>query len=158
MCDAANSSGFVPISPRNRHRTSQRDHRHHTGANTSGAAPLGAAHAGGVTGRHLLPHPAVKAGHTRPDARAARATITVPITCPTAKAVTSPGQSRIEAIRIYEPLCSGICSEPSTRPRRRQFFDTVGSWWHTFLIKRSPCVLFACWKSKRRRVNSTNKD
>ena len=54
-----------------------------------------------------------EAGHTRPDARAARATITVPITCPTARAVTSPGQSRIEAIRTSK-------SQPRTGHTREQ--------------------------------------
>ena len=39
-----------------------------------------------------------EAGHTRPDARAARATNSTDQQCPTARAVTSPGQSRIEAI------------------------------------------------------------
>ena len=59
-----------------------------------------------------------EAGHTRPDARAARATITVPITCPTARAVTSPGQSRIEAIT---PLGDKpIGAEPDTHMAHRE--------------------------------------
>ena len=47
-----------------------------------------------------------EAGHTRPDARAARATNSTDQQCPTARAVTSPGQSRIEAIKA---TCIGIC-------------------------------------------------
>ena len=44
-----------------------------------------------------------EAGHTRPDARAARATNSTDQQCPTARAVTSPGQSRIEAISAESP-------------------------------------------------------
>ena len=43
---------------RNRRGRSERDHRHHTGSNTSGAAPLGAARAGGRRYGSPPPHPA----------------------------------------------------------------------------------------------------
>ena len=59
-----------------------------------------------------------EAGHTRPDARAARATISTDQQCPTARAVTTPGQSRIEAIT---PLGDKpIGAEPDTHMAHRE--------------------------------------
>ena len=59
-----------------------------------------------------------EAGHTRPDARAARATNSTDQQCPTARAVTSPGQSRIEAIT---PLGDKpIGAEPDTHMAHRE--------------------------------------
>ena len=59
-----------------------------------------------------------EAGHTRPDARAARATNSADQQCPTARAVTSPGQSRIEAIT---PLGDKpIGAEPDTHMAHRE--------------------------------------